>query len=88
MANQHLTMSQFLTRDDLEAARKTSAMEESPDPIEVLEKCKVFLRDLTDPDRESTGSDIIACFANAISLRVRVVNALAAAKALSKKGGA
>ena len=50
--------------------------------VEALLECKTFLNDLTSPDAKATGASIIASFANAVSLRLKVINALAASPAL------
>lgn len=52
----------------------------APELLETLEDCREFLRDLTDPDKAASGPNVIASFANAVSLRLRVVNAIHSAR--------
>lgn len=67
----------FPVRSDEEAAANARLIAAAPDLLAVLDECRSFLTDLTNPDTKASGPAIIASFTNAVALGVKVDAALA-----------
>lgn len=52
----------------------------APDLLSVLEECNTFLDDLTKPDAKASGPAIIASYANAIALNMKIGKVLSQAR--------
>lgn len=72
-----------LTAEDLANARLIAA---APDLLAALEDCNTFLDDLTKPDAKASGPAIIASYANAIALNMKVGKILSKARPKAEGG--
>ncbi|MBN9601852.1 MAG: hypothetical protein J0G33_02865 [Afipia felis] len=58
----------------------------APDLLAALEECNTFLDDLTKPDAKASGSAIIASYANAVALNMKIGRLLSQARPKAEGG--